>query len=266
MTAPPFSIQSCDSFLTHYHESLLAFNEKAYRGLTKDRTSTLNRLYDGDVKKAEAWDTKHHTFLWDYFQPAFNCPYRQRFGRMSEGGKVICNWQALKLIPNCVVYAFGVAEDVSFELELIKRTGCTVHAYDPMVNHLPKDALEIQKSGKLTWKKLGLAKMDYDYGGFHYRTLQTLMKENGDTHIDLMKVRRLLACAFAHSVGRTYDTVLSCVDLQSRYQFDDPIRPFGSLSVSPTCLFCGHRWTLKVTSGRCSRSSSKRMCMSWTSF
>ena len=67
-----------------------------------------------------------------------------------------------------------------------------------MVNHLPKDALEIQKSGKLTWKKLGLAKMDYDYGGFHYRTLQTLMKENGDTHIDLMKVRRLLACAFAH--------------------------------------------------------------------
>lgn len=33
--------------------------------------------------------------------------------------------------PDWVCYSVGVGEDVSFDLELIRRVGCTVHAFDP---------------------------------------------------------------------------------------------------------------------------------------
>jgi FkbM family methyltransferase len=33
--------------------------------------------------------------------------------------------------PGWVVYSAGVGEDISFDLELIKRCGCEVHAFDP---------------------------------------------------------------------------------------------------------------------------------------
>jgi FkbM family methyltransferase len=33
--------------------------------------------------------------------------------------------------PDSVCYCAGLGEDVSFELELIRRRGCTVHAFDP---------------------------------------------------------------------------------------------------------------------------------------
>jgi FkbM family methyltransferase len=33
--------------------------------------------------------------------------------------------------PSPVVYSLGVGEDISFDLALIKRFGCTVHAFDP---------------------------------------------------------------------------------------------------------------------------------------
>lgn len=32
---------------------------------------------------------------------------------------------------NSVVYSFGIGEDASFDLELIRETGCTVHGFDP---------------------------------------------------------------------------------------------------------------------------------------
>lgn len=36
-----------------------------------------------------------------------------------------------RLSKASVVYSVGVGEDVTFDLELIRRTGCTVHAFDP---------------------------------------------------------------------------------------------------------------------------------------
>lgn len=33
--------------------------------------------------------------------------------------------------PNPIIYSAGVGEDVSFDLALIERFGCTVHAFDP---------------------------------------------------------------------------------------------------------------------------------------
>lgn len=35
------------------------------------------------------------------------------------------------LTKDSVVYSFGIGEDISFDLALIERVGCTVHAFDP---------------------------------------------------------------------------------------------------------------------------------------
>lgn len=35
------------------------------------------------------------------------------------------------LSKDSVVYSFGIGEDISFDLELIRKFGCTVHAFDP---------------------------------------------------------------------------------------------------------------------------------------
>lgn len=43
-----------------------------------------------------------------------------------------------------VVYSFGIGEDISFDLDIIKRFGCEVHAFDPTpdsINWLKKQAL-----------------------------------------------------------------------------------------------------------------------------
>jgi FkbM family methyltransferase len=42
-------------------------------------------------------------------------------------------WEILAdaLPANAIVYSFGVGEDISFDLELIRRYGVTVHAFDP---------------------------------------------------------------------------------------------------------------------------------------
>jgi hypothetical protein len=51
---------------------------------------------------------------WDRFRPAFVCPWIDRLGRISDGGKWVCHWQALLVAspdaPPCVIYSFGVSD------------------------------------------------------------------------------------------------------------------------------------------------------------
>lgn len=44
------------------------------------------------------------------------------------GGQTV---STLDLRPGAIVYSFGVGEDVSFDLELIRAFGCEVYAFDP---------------------------------------------------------------------------------------------------------------------------------------
>lgn len=50
-------------------------------------------------------------------------------GDLSYGGYCI---PISMLSADSIVYAIGVGEDISFDLELIGRVGCTVHAMDPV--------------------------------------------------------------------------------------------------------------------------------------
>ncbi len=63
------------------------------------------------------------------------------------------------LSADAVVYSFGLGEDVSFDLELIARFGCTVHGFDPTpraITWLESQALP----SKLVIHPYGLADFD----------------------------------------------------------------------------------------------------------
>lgn len=111
-----------------------------------------------------------------------------------------------------IVYSFGVGEDISFDLELMRRFGCRVFAYDPT----PAAAKFIERlvpGPNFVFSQLGLAAVDgvAEFAethpdesafamtggemvrngvvrGFHVSRLSSLMAANGHDHIDLLKM------------------------------------------------------------------------------
>jgi hypothetical protein len=48
--------------------------------------------------------------LWDFFLPAFQCPFRvSRIGRLGDGGKWVCGVEELAKQDACVIYSFGAS-------------------------------------------------------------------------------------------------------------------------------------------------------------
>lgn len=50
---------------------------------------------------------------WNQFRPAFVCPWQDRIGRISEGGKWLCNWQVVleecmqnSLLKSTLIFVF----------------------------------------------------------------------------------------------------------------------------------------------------------------
>ena len=78
-----------------------------YRDVRR-RDAALQARYHGDPARVAPWDGPGMTYLWDFFPPSFNCPYRERLGRFSEGGKVLCNPLALSQLADCRVISVGV--------------------------------------------------------------------------------------------------------------------------------------------------------------
>jgi FkbM family methyltransferase len=111
-----------------------------------------------------------------------------------------------------VVYSFGIGRDIQFELSLIRKYGCTIHAFDPTPDAVAW-AREQNPPPELKIGELGLADRD---GTVHFgpiredrsgnytlleradeltdafdaqvRRLSTLTAERGHNHVDLLKM------------------------------------------------------------------------------
>jgi FkbM family methyltransferase len=117
------------------------------------------------------------------------------------------------LHPDSIVYSVGVGEDISFDLALIDRVGCAVHAFDPTpiaVDWIARQALP----SRLLFHPVGLGALDEEVEfqippiqGWHsysltaepnaaqrgtvscpIRKLTTLMSDFGHLHLDLLKM------------------------------------------------------------------------------
>ena len=161
-------------------------NLALYADAVRQRTDRVRVLYGGDLDAVVPWngDAAGETYLWDFFPPAFNCPFRERLGRLSDGGKVVCNWQVLAARcaagPDAAtVYSVGVRGDVSFEADLANRTGCAVHAFDHTVGGLPAPAAGVR------FNRVGLAPADVPPA---LLSLPTMMAARGHDRVHLLKV------------------------------------------------------------------------------
>ena len=71
-------------------------------------------------------------YLLAAMEPSYSCQVEERFGKLGDGGKVLCNPSALLQGPECLVYSYGSRLDCSFELDIKEQyPNCTIHVFDP---------------------------------------------------------------------------------------------------------------------------------------
>jgi FkbM family methyltransferase len=79
------------------------------------------------------WRRAKHALLPRLLRTAqIQCPLEAIGGRENDPdhyGRLLLNPQAVS--RDSVVYAFGIGDDISFDLALVRRFGVTVHAFDP---------------------------------------------------------------------------------------------------------------------------------------
>jgi FkbM family methyltransferase len=109
-----------------------------------------------------------------------------------------------------IVYSFGIGEDISWDLEMMKKFNVTIHAYDPTPKSI--DWLNNQKlSAQFVFHPVGISHINgvarfekpsdvrhvsavintnasSNYFEASVKTLKTLMSENGHSHIDILKM------------------------------------------------------------------------------
>ena len=106
-------------------------------------------------------------------------------GKVHDGPKWTCGLNQLAKLPQqeCVVYSFGSMNEFSFEVKLLTEflPHCKVWTFDHTVENprVPKSIAE-----KMTYLKWGLSSENSG----KFKTLPTIMKELGHTHIDILKV------------------------------------------------------------------------------
>jgi len=113
------------------------------------------------------------------------------------------------LNKNSIVYSFGIGDDISWDLEIIRNFGCKVYAFDPT----PKSAEWLKKQAlpeEFVFTAEGLSQHDgfqrfYDpynsknldmsilkknktYSNLPVKRLKTFMKERGHNQIDVLKL------------------------------------------------------------------------------
>lgn len=157
---------------------------RLYRDTIAKRNLKIKTEYNGSLDAVVPWDVSKETYLWDLFPPSFNCPFKHRLGRLSDGGKVVCNWEALRMrcssgTDNAIVYTVGVRDEVSFEVDLIANTGCTVHAFDHTISTVPAVP-------NMVFNAVGIAAKDDVNASL--KTLPMLMQERNHSRIDLLKI------------------------------------------------------------------------------
>jgi len=129
---------------------------------------------------------------WDFFPPTFDCPHElERVGSLGDGGKWICGMSRIEDKPSCIIYVFGLDWASSWEAELLSRTQhCEIWGYDAS----GAEKFGWQITGDLRYRthfaqfQLGPKDSHGPDDSPKIYTLDTLMRMNGHSHIDILKI------------------------------------------------------------------------------
>lgn len=98
---------------------------------------------------------------WDYFLPAYNCPLKEKIGidrQLGDNGKWLCGVRTLLKKDHCVVYSFGSNGETTFEQDLLRKTKCDVHVFDPTLS--PEVQKQVSSIKGVTLHNYGLGITD----------------------------------------------------------------------------------------------------------
>lgn len=105
--------------------------------------------------------------IWDKFVPQFNCLSLNRIGNEGDGGKFLCQIESLKDKKNCIIYSYGISDDINFEFSLLKHTKyCEIFAFDPTIGNIPKKRFFNRLKNKL-YKKLYRKVSSYSFTNYN---------------------------------------------------------------------------------------------------
>jgi len=197
----------------------LKISEGVYQNHVKARNNFLEE-YGYGSSAFDPWNQNPSAMpWWWYFQPAFQCPHDvQRVGIFKDGGKWVCGLRLLELQKKqsnkkCVIYSIGVAQESTFEDELLKRTDCEIWAFDGSINEVTGD---VKNNPRLHFNKIFVGnedKLDEDQNV--WKTLKTIMKENGHDWIDILKI---------DIEGYEFEVL-------DHFMAEDKVLPFGQLQL-----------------------------------
>ena len=149
------------------------------------RLAALEEL--GSYFREAPWSQFAYTIFWDFFTPSFHCPRPvERVGRLGDGGKWVCGFDHIAKKKDCIIYSYGISDEITFEQEVLERSNCAIRMYDYTINTTNGKAADLVKKyeGRAKLYGLGLGEKDTD----NLRTLKTEMDRNGDVFIDILKI------------------------------------------------------------------------------
>lgn len=76
--------------------------------------------------------------------------------QLGDNGKWLCGVRTLLKKDNCVVYSFVSNGETTFEEDLLRKTKCDVHVFDPTLHQETKDRVSSIKGVTLHTYGLGI--------------------------------------------------------------------------------------------------------------
>ncbi|KAF8172559.1 methyltransferase domain-containing protein [Mycena galopus ATCC 62051] len=168
----------------------LAGNELRYQAAVRERRAHIERVGGPSALAFPEPYTDTYS-LWDFYQPAFSCPFPvYRVGTMGDGGKWVCGLDRAIKHKNCVIYSMGVERQSSFEQEVLRESkACQVYGFDFSVSEWGPELradTEVNDRAHFFPYKIG-AVDDHTVTPKQY-SLQGIMKELGHDFIDIWKI------------------------------------------------------------------------------
>ncbi|KAF1950293.1 hypothetical protein CC80DRAFT_243483 [Byssothecium circinans] len=186
----------------------IALSEKSWENSVERRNKMIeafpHRMIDPFPKK---WQNEPgNLVLWDFFPASWTCPHdMQRIGRLGDGGKWVCGMSVYESFPapaswsreipaggqeGVVIYSFGINGDSSFEAEMLERIpSARIWGYDFSVYGWgPQILTKHSLNPRTFFQKVGIGRTDEPKSNPPLYTLQSLMKANNHTYIDILKI------------------------------------------------------------------------------
>ncbi|KAI6783440.1 uncharacterized protein J7T54_004467 [Emericellopsis cladophorae] len=226
---PPFQHVS-----RHTHDkdldARLSRAEAIWRQAAQDRKVMAEQM-GYNRKFPDGYINPYH--VWDFARPSFSCPHElERVGKLGDGGKVVCGMSRYEkespgpsVVDNpnreLVIYSFGVSRDSTFEAAMLRRTNARIWGYDYSVNHWG-EGIPNEGHSRANFTKMGIGKTTHLDWKPPMSTIHDLMKFNGHTFIDIVKM---------DIEGAEFDALASVIQsvLEGGLQHGNASLPFGQL-------------------------------------